>query len=174
MAIDAAWAEQSVLIQPVYKAFCKRCARQQKSDENGGAGKTSGRKPWLIAGIAIAAVLLIAGACLFFLLRSRNADPAEETPTPEETASAEAIDEETPSSEAPVSDAPVIEDPRETGPSVDDASAKDEASVEDKASGEADIADEQGASADADADTTADQAGSVSAEESEAASSLLP
>ena len=135
LSIDARWAEQSVLIQPVYKAFCKRCARQQKLDENGGAGKTSGRTPWLIAGIAIAAVLLIAGACLFFLLRSRNADPAEETPAPEETAPVEEIAEETPSSEEPVSDDPVIEEEPEAEASGDEASAEDEASVEDKASG---------------------------------------
>ena len=180
LSIDARWAEQSVLIQPVYKAFCKRCARQQKLDENGGAGKTSGRTPWLIAGIAIAAVLLIAGACLFFLLRSRNADPAEETPAPEETAPVEEIAEETPSSEEPVSDDPVIEEEPEAEASGDEASAEDEASVEDKASvedeasGEADIADEQRASADASSDTPEGPADTVSTEDTEAASSLRP
>ena len=180
LSIDARWAEQSVLIQPVYKAFCKRCAQQQKLDENGGAGKTSGRTPWLIAGIAIAAVLLIAGACLFFLLRSRNADPAEETPAPEETAPVEEIAEETPSSEEPVSDDPVIEEEPEAEASGDEASAEDEASVEDKASvedeasGEADIADEQRASADASSDTPEGPADTVSTEDTEAASSLRP
>ena len=168
LSIDARWAEQSVLIQPVYKAFCKRCARQQKSDENGGAGKTSGKKPWLIAGIAIAAVLLIAGACLFFLLRSRNADPAEETPAPEETAPVEEIAEETPSSEEPVSDDPVIEEEPEAEASADEASAEDDGSVE------TDTSDEQGASADASSDTPEGQADTVSTEDTEAASSLLP
>lgn len=168
LSIDARWAEQSVLIQPVYKAFCKRCARQQKSDENGGPGKTSGRTPWLIAGIAIAAVLLIAGACLFFLLRSRNADPAEETPAPEETAPVEEIAEETPSSEEPVSDDPVIEEEPEAEASADEASAEDDGSVE------TDTSDEQGASADASSDTPEGQADTVSTEDTEAASSLLP